>query len=246
MLFLGLVMATDPIRLGLAAVLVTRRQPMLNLFAFWLGGMVAGVALAVAVLVFLRDIAVVAIQTAASVTNEFRSAVVVLAGSRLQLTFGVIALAIAIHMVARERVRAQVPVGAGGAPAVLLQPDRPGLIARMAAVSHNMLTRGGFVWPAFIVGLTSSAPPIETVAALTVIMASGAGLGVQVSAFLVFILLVLTVIEIPLVAHLVVPRQTEAVLRRIDCWLRAHRRQITLTLLVVMGSIMLVQGVAGL
>lgn len=83
-------------------------------------------------------------------------------------------------------------------------------------------------------------------AALTVIMASGAGLGVQVSAFLVFILLVLTVIEIPLVAHLVVPRQTEAVLRRIDCWLRAHRRQITLTLLVVMGSIMLVQGVAGL
>ena len=54
-LYIGLVMATDPIRLGLALVLVTRRRPVLNLFAFWLGGMLAGILVATAVLVLARD-----------------------------------------------------------------------------------------------------------------------------------------------------------------------------------------------
>lgn len=61
-----------------------------------------------------------------------------------------------------------------------------------------------------------------------------------------FILLVLTVIEIPLVTYLVIPQQTEAAMLRLDNWLRTHRRRITLTMLVVTGAILLVQGVAAL
>ncbi len=61
-LLLGLGMAIDPAHLGLAVVMLSRRRPMLNLFAFWVGGMVAGVGIALAVLVFMRDVALAAIQ----------------------------------------------------------------------------------------------------------------------------------------------------------------------------------------
>ncbi|BBX73785.1 hypothetical protein MSHI_16910 [Mycobacterium shinjukuense] len=243
-LYIGLVMATDPIRFGLALVLVTRRRPMLNLLAFWLGGLVAGIALAVAVLVVMRDVALTAIQAAASAITEVRSSVVILTGGRLQITVGVIVLMVAANLVARQRTRARVPIPVGGAGGLAPQPDRPGPIARMGAVTKNMLT--GALWPAFVAGLASSAPPIESVTALTIIMASGAAIGTQVSAFLVFILLVLTVIEIPLVTYLVIPQQTEAAMLRLDNWLRTHRRRITLTMLVVTGAILLVQGVAAL
>ncbi|CKO76450.1 Conserved membrane protein of uncharacterised function [Mycobacterium tuberculosis] len=74
-LLLGLGMAIDPARLGLAVVMLSRRRPMLNLFAFWVGGMVAGVGIALAVLVFMRDVALAAIQGVVSAANEFREAV---------------------------------------------------------------------------------------------------------------------------------------------------------------------------
>ncbi len=54
---LGLGMAIDPARLGLAVVMLSRRRPMLNLFAFWVGGMVAGNRHRPTVLVFMRDVA---------------------------------------------------------------------------------------------------------------------------------------------------------------------------------------------
>lgn len=243
-LVMGLFMATDPIRLGLALVLVTRRRPMLNLLAFWLGGMVAGVGLAVAVLVLLRDVALAAIEAGVSAIADVRSAVVIFSGGRLQITVGVIVLMIAANMVARQRGR--VLVGAGGGSGVAVASGPPGLVARVVSASQNMLAREGFVWPAFVVGLTSSAPPVETVGALTVIMASEAALGMQVSAFLVFIVLVLTVIEVPLLAYLAAPRQTEVAMLRLDRWLRVHRRRITLSVLLAVGTLLLVQGVVGL
>ncbi|MGO8963016.1 MAG: GAP family protein, partial [Mycobacterium sp.] len=45
-LYMGFALALDPFRLGFALVLTSRRRPMLNLFAFWLGGMAAGLGLA--------------------------------------------------------------------------------------------------------------------------------------------------------------------------------------------------------
>ncbi len=60
----------DPARLGLAVVMLSRRRPMLNLFAFWVGGMRRGCRIALAVLVFMRDVALAAIQGVVSAANE--------------------------------------------------------------------------------------------------------------------------------------------------------------------------------
>ena len=61
-----------------------------------------------------------------------------------------------------------------------------------------------------------------------------------------FIVLVLTVIEVPLLAYLAAPRQTEVAMLRLDRWLRVHRRRITLSVLLAVGTLLLVQGVVGL
>lgn len=230
-LLLGLGMAIDPARLGLAVVMLSRRRPMLNLFAFWVGGMVAGVGIALAVLVFMRDVALAAIQGVVSAANEFREAVGILAGGRLHIVIGVIMLLLAARMVARARAqvggtgrasggsrRWNVGPGASAAP--------PGLVARLEVRTQQML-QGDVVWPAFVVGVASSAPPFESVVALTVIMASGAEIGTQFGAFVVFTLLVLAVIEIPLVAYLAIPQQTQQVMLRFQDWVRSNRRQIS-------------------
>lgn len=98
------------------------------------------------------------------------------------------------------------------------------------------MLQGDVVWPAFVVGVASSAPPFESVVALTVIMASGAEIGTQFGAFVVFTLLVLAVIEIPLVAYLAIPQQTQQVMLRFQDWVRSNRRQISLTILIGSGS----------
>jgi Sap, sulfolipid-1-addressing protein len=250
---IGLIMATDPIRLGLALVLVTRRRPMLNLLAFWLGGVVAGVFIATAVLVLARDIALPVIQAGVSAITEVRSNVAILTGGRLQITMGVIILLSVLVLSARRRARERTPaeIGVGEASGgVALQERPPSLIARMGARAHGMLSEDmakyGLVLPAFVVGLASSAPPIESLAALTIIMASGATLGTQFSAFLVFILLVLTVIEVPLVSYLAMPQKTRALMMRLQEWLRVYGWKFTQGMFVFMGSWALFQGVTSL
>jgi hypothetical protein len=247
--YIGLVMATDPIRLGLALVLVTRRRPVVNLFAFWLGGVISGLAVAMVALVLARDVALPAIRLAVNAFTELRSSIIILSGGGLHITLGVIALVAVLVLSARQRARERTPVGVGigDAPgSVTMAPPPQGLIARMGARAHRMLVCDGFVWPAFIVGLTSSAPPIETVTALTIIMASGATIGMQFSAFLVFILLVLTVIEIPLVGYLAMPQKTEALMDQVQRWVQAYGRKFTHYMIGAMGVVGVVQGVASL
>jgi Sap, sulfolipid-1-addressing protein len=251
---IGLIMATDPIRLGLALVLVTRRRPMLNLFAFWLGGVVAGVFVATAVLVLARDIALPVIRSGVAAITEVRSNVAILTGGRLQITMGVIILLSVLVLSARRRARERTLVGVGAGMGegsdVALEPRPPSLIARMGARCHGILNQDvakyGLILPAFVVGLASSAPPIETLAALTIIMASGATLGTQFSAFLVFILLVLTVIEIPLIGYLAMPQKTKALMARLQEWLQVYGWKFTQGMFVFMGSWALFQGVTSL
>src|SRR5947209_20609289 len=89
---IGMGMLIDPVRIGIAAVLMSGRRAIVGLLAFWVGGMIAGVTVGIAVLVLLHDVALVAIQAGVSMINDVRSAVIILTGPRLQITLGVIAL----------------------------------------------------------------------------------------------------------------------------------------------------------
>ena len=247
-LYMGFALALDPCRLGFAVVLASRRRPMLNLFAFWLGGMAAGIGLAMVALLLLRDFAQVAVQNAMSVIDHVRSTVVIFTGGRLQITLGVLLLVALVIVRTRERARVQqqVAVGGGGMSDVVREPRGPGaLLAWFAARTQDML-KSDFIWPVFAAGAASAIPPIDGVAMLAVIMASRADLGTQFSAFVVFTLLMLSIIEIPLVSYLVWPEKTVGLVQQVQTWIQAHLRQIMHTLLTMGGVTAVVQGVASL
>jgi hypothetical protein len=247
-LYMGFALALDPFRLGFALVLTSRRRPMLNLFAFWLGGIAAGIGLAMFALLLLRDFAQVAVQHAMSVIDHVRSTVAIFSGGRLQLTVGVLMLLAVVIVRARERARVaeQVAVGSGGVSDVVRQPRGPGaIVGWFAARTHDMM-KSDLIWPVFVAGAASAIPPIDGVAMLAVIMASRADLGTQFSAFVAFILLMLLVVEIPLVSFMVRPEKTVGLLEQVQNWIQAHLRQILHTLLAMGGVTAVVQGVASL
>lgn len=251
-LFLGFGMAIDPLRLGLVVALLSRQRPMLNLLAFWLGGMVAGIGVGMAALVLMRDTALLAFQSAASTIAGVRSSIAIFSGGRLQITIGVIALLSLAILTARQRARAakQVPVqvgvgGLGDESAVAVQPRPQGLLARLGGITHDLLQRG-FFWPAFLVGLGSATPPVETLVLLTVIMASGAAVGTQFGAFIVYTVMVLAVIEIPLLCYLAKPDRTQAVMLRLQNWIRVHRGRITQSAVGFSGVALVIQGIGSL
>ena len=70
--------AMDPVRIGITALLISRPRPMLNLLAFWLGGMAAGITMALVVLLWLRELSlplmrVVVSAPAARLLRTYRS-----------------------------------------------------------------------------------------------------------------------------------------------------------------------------
>jgi hypothetical protein len=248
----GLGMAIDPVRLGLAVVMLSRRRPMLNLFAFWLGGIVSGVAIATIVLLGMRDAALAAIRAASSAISEVRAAVIIFSGPRLMITVGVLSLVILAVMLARERAAARVAVGPpteptlGGGNTAVLEDERPkSLFARLGTRTQAMLS-GDALWPAFVVGAASTFPPYEGVVLLTFIMASGTGIFTQFSVFIVFTFMVLAVIEIPLVSYLVRPEKTLALMLKMQAWLLTYRLKITQAVLGIGGVVWVTQGVAAL
>ena len=239
----------DPIRIGIAAILMSRRRAFANLLAFWVGGMIAGIGVGIAVLLLLHDVALVAIQAAAAMINDVRSAAFILTGEHLRITFCVLMLLALAVMLARDRAQAatRVPIAlvGGDKSREAPHPRKPARALQFSATIHRML-ESGFVWPAFVVGLTSTFPPIEGPMALTVIMASRTGVGAQFSALMLFTLLVLVFIEAPLVRYLVTPQRTQAAMLRINSFITAHRRQIFEILLAVMGVASVVQGIGSL
>ncbi|BBZ44550.1 GAP family protein [Mycobacterium parmense] len=246
--WVGVGMLLDPVRIGIAALLMSRRRAMVNLLAFWIGGMVAGALVGVAVLVLLHDIALVAIQSGISTINDVRSAVIFLTGEHLRITIGVVALTSLAIMLARDRAKMKTLVTVGAGPALDAAPPPPrrqNFVAALAARAHGMLD-SGFIWPAFLVGLMSTFPPVEGPMILTVIMGSRATAGTQFSAFMVFTFLVLAFIEIPLVCFLAAPQKTEAVMVLINHWITVYRRQIVETMLFVAGVLTLTQGIINL
>jgi len=249
-LFLGFGMAIDPLRLGVVVVLVSRPKPMLNLFACWLGGMVAGVALGVAVLVGLRDVVLLVIHSVMSVLTHLRSTVAILSGGGLQITLGVLALLSVVVPVVRKRARARAGVAAGVAGGHTCDVAPPqsrvlSVFAHLTAITNNILQRGS-VWPAFVVGLGSATPPYECIVVLTIIMASGAALGTQIGAFVVYTLILLAVIEIPLIAYVAMPNKTQAVMQSLQNLIQTHRHRITQAALSTVGVSFVVQGLGSL
>jgi hypothetical protein len=236
-LVLSLVAAMDPVRIGIAALLISRPRPMLNLLAFWLGGMAAGIAAPLVVLFFLRDFTL-------SVMRVMVSAVSSPIVAHIQVAIGVAAVPITALIAARVGARPRAPVPAGGEASVLLrEPKTP---TGSSPLSIRGQLESGSLVMAFVAGLALATPPVEYLAAIIAILASGAAAAGQVGAALIFTLVAFTVVEVPLISYLATPAKTLAVVQRLNHWISAHRPAIPAVIVGALGVLLVVTGMGKL
>jgi hypothetical protein len=233
---LALLTANDPVRLGIAALLVARPRPLLNLLVFWLGGMAAGIAGGLTVLMLLRDFLLRVIQDVTSTAARFT-------GGPIQIAIGLLALLIAariaVGLSAQQHVR--VPAPAAGPLAEVPQPSTTTTFVRLSAIAKRAL-EGGHPWVSFVAGLGSATPPIEYLVALAAIAASGAAASTELGALVMFTIVVLAVVEIPLVSYLATPAKTQAVMLHLHNWLCARRRLVFAVALAATGVMLVARG----
>ena len=244
-MWVGFGVLMDPTRLGLAAILMSRRQAIRNLFAFWLGGMLSGISVGIVVLVLFRDVALVAIQSMVAAMNEVRAAVG-FSGGRLQIAFGMLALVGFAVMVARQRTRVGDTIsrrrrrascsGAGAVQIVLRRPNGAADDERGVRGASASLYRGPRNERSTHRG-TSSAHCDHGVEERT--WDPGQRLRCVHSDDALFV-------EIPLLSYWAAPQRTEAVMFRLNGWIHGHRRQIMQTTLAISGVLFVVQGVGTL
>lgn len=236
-LLLALISAIEPARIGITALLIARPRPMLNLLVYWLGLMATAVGLAMVALFWLRDLM---IPFARLVNSAATSPVVPV----IQIVVGLVAVPASAMIAMRSPVpqAARVSVPGGDPIAPVIQANTQVTSSRL---SWNNLLEGRSLGMAFVAGLCSATPPIEYFGAIAVILASGAAIGLQVSAALVFAVVAFVIAEIPLISYLASPARTQAVVLKMHDWLRQNRRPIVAFVLGIFGFLMVVYGVGG-
>src|SRR5262245_11857067 len=97
---MALTAMVDPLRIGITVLVVSRERPMLQLLAFWLGGLARGFTVGFGVLFLLRDFALKFMQHEASATASGGVAII-------QIVVGAVAMTIATLIAAGFRMRAR-------------------------------------------------------------------------------------------------------------------------------------------
>jgi hypothetical protein len=179
---------------------------------------------------------------------------------RVEIFLGVLVLVIAALMAVRfvTRRRARVPdddaeksttvVDSDTSPVARLlkrgqeAPTEGGsAIQRLLARAHNAWESGA-LWVAAVIGFWAGPNPSLVMFSLATILASGAAIGTQIGAAVVFIVVSLAVVEIVLISNLAAPAKTQAALRRVHDWVRGYRRQILVAILTLVGIAFVSQG----
>lgn len=217
LLLLAAAASLEPFRIGMAVLMINRPRPGAQLLAYLTGGFAMGTAVGVVVLFVLRP---------ALGSAEFTL-------PRVQIVVGAIILTNAVL----------VAIGVWGGK----QGDRPpGRIRGPLAARTRQLLDGRSLWTAGVIGLGVALPSVDYLAALALIVATGAAAGIQFSALMLFNVVAFALVEIPLLCYLVAPDRTRTALAALYEWLRSQGRRGASVLLAVVGCVLLAVGFAGL
>jgi hypothetical protein len=144
---------------------------------------------------------------------------------RVQIAIGLLALCVAAVLTL------QAASGRSGSGSISARAER--------------LLSGRSLWVAGIAGLGIALPSVDYLAALAVILASGAAATIQVGALLLFNVVAFALVEIPLVAYLLAPQTTRVAMAALHGWIRSRRRLEVATLLTAVGCVLLIAGLTG-
>src|SRR5258708_1308128 len=133
--------------------------------------------------------------------------------------------------------------------AAVVAVDVPGRLgprpAKLATPAWEML-KGDSLPVAGIAGLSIALPSVDYLAALAVILASGAAALTQVAVLVMFNVVAFALVEIPLLAYLLAPKATARSVAVLHDWIRSRRRRDVAILLSAIGCAFLAVGPSGL
>lgn len=125
-------------------------------------------------------------------------------------------------------------------------PRRLGLRPATFVTPAQRLMRGESLSVAGIAGLSIALPSVDYLAALAVILASGAAALTQVAALLMFNVVAFALVEIPLLAYILAPNKTATSMATLHNWIRSRSRPEVAILLAAVGAVFLAIGAVGL
>jgi Sap-like sulfolipid-1-addressing protein len=228
-LVMAVAVSLEPFRIGMSVSMLNRPRPMLRLLAYLCGGFAMGLTVGLVVLFVFRR-------------RLLGSTYFTL--PRVQILIGATALLVAAVLAAKvfagrfSRWRRMEPPGGGSATTDAAR-------GQLAAGVQRLLN-GRSLWVAGIAGLGIALPSVDYLAALAVILASGAAAMEQVGALLMFNVVAFALVEVPLVAYLLAPRTTRVSMGALHDWIRSRRRVEVATLVAGVGFVLISVGVAGL
>ncbi len=231
---IALIAALDPMRLGIAWVLISQRQAARCLLAYWIGAMVSAIATAAVLLTVLRKLTPVLADHVAALTTSTTAGYV-------QIALGLIALPLAVLVARGVLPRQRSLEMAGASTASLAGPPAPPAVARLSSMVENGREDRAF-WVAFVAGTISATPPIEYLVVLVAILGSGAAIGIQFGAALIFVVVALAAIEIPLLSCLATPARSQVLMLALHDWMRARARPIFAVIFAIGGLLLVAAG----
>ena len=99
---------------------------------------------------------------------------------------------------------------------------------------------------AFLVGILVFAPGVSFLAAVQVIATARASFDLTLIALTIVVVINVLLVWLPIVMHIIFPNRTTRYLNAFNGWLRAHGRAIAIVVLIVVGLIMVGNGIYGL
>ncbi|WKG06118.1 GAP family protein [Mycolicibacterium sp. HK-90] len=237
-LVMAAVAATDPLRIGVVAFMLSRARPVRLLLPFFLVAFTANVAVGAAVVFVFK-------HTSGDSGRTIPPA--------LEIGIGVVALAIAAlsitgvleRLVNRIRSRRKVPAAVGehrdGEPAA---DSLPGLSKLPAGLTTAL--RGGSAWAAALLGLINGFPTPYYLAAMAAALTSGAAVATQMVALVVFNVIGFLAALIPIISFWVAPEATRSGVERVYEWMGTHHRLVVAVIAGAVGVFFLALGISDL
>ncbi|MHC9292783.1 GAP family protein [Mycobacterium sp. LTG2003] len=221
----------EPIRIGLAVLMLNRPRPLLQLLAFLCGGFTMGMGVGLIVLFVLRSTPLA--------SGRFTV-------PSVQITVGVIALLIAVALATNISMRGlrRRPAPASTGPEAASYDDVPAGRRSQIAIRIRQILGGDSLWVAWVSGLGTALPSANFMGAMAVILASGEAPIAQAQALLLFNVVAFTLVEIPLIGYIAAPKRTQALLSSFHVWLKNRPRRDMAVVVAAGGCLMLAMGLA--
>ena len=230
------VAAADPLRIGVVAYMLSRAHPIRLLLPFFVVAFAINVAVGAAV---------VFVFGGASLGHGGTGSPV------LEITGGALALGLALasatgllEALLRRFRRARVAVGAGESADPPTLDSLPVVSKLPDGIKAGL--RGDAGWAAALLGLTNGFPTPYYLAAMAAALTSGAAVGEQMTALVIFTLVSFAVALVPLISFWVAPRGTRDYVERIYAALKARQRLVITVIATAVGLFFIGLGISHL